>query len=74
MGDDRNSCSYPLPRVSPHSCMAFGDGLAALLKGDRWHQGGRLAREHVSEVFRIKRAIDLHLEAYREQIAALGAI
>ena len=53
----------------------FGDGLAALLEGGRWRQGGRLARQHVSEVFRIERAIDLHLEAYRElMVTPLGSL
>ena len=53
----------------------FGDGLAALLTGDRWRECGRLARQHVSEVFRIERAIDLHLEAYRElMVTPLGSL
>lgn len=53
----------------------FAEGLEALLAGDRWRERGRLAREHVSEVFQVDRAIDLHLEAYRELMATpLGSL
>lgn len=43
----------------------FAHGLAWLLEHDRWRERGQLARQHVSDVFAVDRAIDLHLEAYR---------
>jgi glycosyltransferase involved in cell wall biosynthesis len=47
----------------------FAAGLAWLLDGDRWRERGRLARQHVSEVFATDRAIDQHFAAYRALLA-----
>ena len=47
----------------------FAPASPALLEDDRWRERGRAARQHVSEVFAVDRAIDLHLEAYRDLIA-----
>ncbi|HEX2526052.1 MAG TPA: glycosyltransferase family 4 protein [Geminicoccus sp.] len=42
----------------------FTEGLAWLLENNRWRERGALARQHVTEVFRVERAMDLHMEAY----------
>lgn len=44
----------------------FATGLAWLLEGDRWRERGERAHAHVREHFEFSRAIDLHIQAYRE--------
>ena len=44
----------------------FAAGLRYLLEQDRWRGLGQLAAEHVRETFETDRAMDLHLQAYRE--------
>lgn len=46
----------------------FADGLRFLLEGERWRGLGQLGAEHVRETFETGRAMDLHLQAYRELI------
>jgi glycosyltransferase involved in cell wall biosynthesis len=44
----------------------FERGLASLLEHDRWRSRGKVAGDHVREVFEINRALDLHEAAYRQ--------
>jgi glycosyltransferase involved in cell wall biosynthesis len=43
----------------------FAQGLAWLLHDHRWRDRGARARQHVTDVFAVDRAINLHLDAYR---------
>lgn len=52
----------------------FAEGLAWLLDQDRWRERGLLARQHVTDVFAIDRAMDLHIDAYRSLLAGQPAL
>ena len=51
----------------------FSRGLAWLIEGKRWAALGHLGRRHVCEQFGLDRAIDQHLDAYRELLDRPGA-
>ena len=49
----------------------FAEGLAWLLENSRWDERGKSARDHVTKVFAVDRAMDLHVSAYRTLMDAL---
>lgn len=46
----------------------FAKGLAYLLEANRWKQKGKVAYEHVSNIFSVKNAINEHVKVYQESL------
>jgi len=57
------------PSASLPDADDFARGVEWLLEDDRWRERGRRGYEHVCSTFETERAIQLHIDAYRELMA-----